>query len=291
MKRTISLIFALILCLSLCACGSKQNDQPSATEPSEISFGQKITVGEYSLEITAADFIGRAYVEINGDNHFASSGNSLCVVRATLYNDSRKECRPDIVTFALNYDNGYDIHTGKGEWTYAPNAHYIPDLDPKESLSFLTLIEMPDFQANDAESPITLEVKLAGQSFVMDIDPDQLSLDGAILLFAEEKGQQYFKERMSEYPVLSHDDIIAAFTDKQLNVSIFYQQGLSGGDWYLFAADGKIKQPITEYNTDMVWEVKDNTFIMNGKYVCEVKRVNDTTYLLLKDGVPFMIAY
>ena len=118
MKKVLSLILAFVLCLSLCACAAVATNSQNKS----LSLGQKITVGEYALEITAVDFIGSEYIEVYGETRFASSGNSLCVVRSTLYNNSRKECLPNIVEFVLNYDNGYDTHTGKPEWNFAPSA-------------------------------------------------------------------------------------------------------------------------------------------------------------------------
>ena len=303
MKSALSLILAFVLCLSLCACSAGgDNDQNASTSPVDsgnqivaISLGQKITAGEYSLEITAVDFIGSASIEVYGNEQFASSGNSLCVVRATLYNNSRKECLPNIVEFVLNYDNGYDTHTGKPDWNFAPNSYYMPDLQPNESLSFLTLIELPEFQANDT-APMKLDIKFYEQSFEMTIDRNQLSVDGAIALFAEERGQAYFKDKMAQFPLLSQGEIKAAFSGKLMQVSSArLENGSSFSYGFQFEANGKIKEIIpkvgTGYFNNRTWEVKDNAFILDGEHVCEVRRINDETYLFIKNGLPYLIAY
>ena len=70
MKKTISLLLALVLCLSLCACGE---DKPTtnapetvATEPTPVGLTTDMVVGEWILESG------------NGFAIFASSNPTIC---------------------------------------------------------------------------------------------------------------------------------------------------------------------------------------------------------------------
>ena len=67
MKKALSLILALVLCLSLCACGGNAGDEPQKqTEESKEALSSEDFIGSWECEYTS-----------DVDNSFVSLGDSI----------------------------------------------------------------------------------------------------------------------------------------------------------------------------------------------------------------------
>ena len=71
---------------------------------------------------------------------------------------------------------------------------------------------------------------------------------------------------------------------------------LSYGSWtgaYKFEESGRIQETIpgigTGYYNDCTWNVDGDLLILDGEEHCQVRRINEGTYLLILDGAPYAI--
>lgn len=119
-----------------------------------------------------------------------------------------------------------------------------------------------------------------------------MSLDEAIYSFTEAEGQDYFKEHMNEYATLSGDEIVNAVKNHKWNIV----KKLSYGSWtgaYKFEESGRIQETIpgigTGYYNDCTWSVDGDHLILDGEEICQVRKINNNTYLLILDGIPYAI--
>ena len=124
------------------------------------------------------------------------------------------------------------------------------------------------------------------------IQSQEMSVGEAATVFTEEEGQEYFTKHLEEYTVLNGDEIKEVVSGKFRTMRI----KLSYGSWYGafdFNTNGKIKETIpgigTGYFNDRTWRVKNDTLILDGEDVCQVRKVTDGLYLLVVDDAPFAL--
>lgn len=120
----------------------------------------------------------------------------------------------------------------------------------------------------------------------------EMSLDLALVSFTKDDGQTYFKDHMNDFGVMSGSEIDSAVNGKRKNVVMI----LSYGSWegtFAFEADGRIKETIpkvgTGYFNSRTWSINEDTLILDNEDVCQVRKINDSTYLLVKDNEPYAI--
>lgn len=65
MKKTISLLLALVICLSLCACGDNEKKEEPATENTVIMETTTEAVAEESEELSLGDKVADEYFEVS----------------------------------------------------------------------------------------------------------------------------------------------------------------------------------------------------------------------------------
>lgn len=127
-----------------------------------------------------------------------------------------------------------------------------------------------------------------------EVESQEISVDEAINVFTTEEGQTYFTKHMEEYTVLSGADINSLIYGRKMNILIKY----SNGSWkgaFKFEADGRIQEthPLigVGYFNKRTWSISGDTLIITGKDVCQVRKVKDGAYLLVKDNAPYAILY
>jgi hypothetical protein len=104
----------------------------------------------------------------------------------------------------------------------------------------------------------------------------------------------YFKEHLSEYDVVSGEDASKLLPNKKWNVSYVIVGASSGtisGHWtgtFRFEETGRIKDDYG-YVNNRSWDIDGDTIIIDGKYNCEMRRVADRTYILVRDGEPYLL--
>ena len=124
------------------------------------------------------------------------------------------------------------------------------------------------------------------------LESQEISVEEAIHVFTKEEGQTYFTNHMDDYCILTSDEITALVSDKRWNILM----KMSYGSWsgvFTFQQDGRIKETITGIGTgyfnDRTWSVNSDTLILDNEDICQVRKINDSTYLLVKDGAPYAI--
>ena len=202
MKKALSLILALVLCLSLCACsdGQDKNEstppvqtEPGATKdtvpteeviapPIQLQLGEKAKTDLAELVIDDLSFsatVSKYNLSPDGDGYWTGDHNTtFACFKFTLTNNSKNKLDLDeICEFSIDYNNGF-IYGEKmtGSYADAINAfgyiHYYEGLGQGTSLSFDPLtpklcrgcIECPITVAEDESSSFKIVVKLASST-------------------------------------------------------------------------------------------------------------------------------
>ena len=121
------------------------------------------------------------------------------------------------------------------------------------------------------------------------IQSQEISVEEAAASFTEEEGKEYF---MEEYSVLSGDEIKAVVSGEFWEMQIINPTGYWHGG-FDFESNGKIKEYIPSigygYYNKRTWRVKNDTLILDGEDVCQMRKVTDSIYLLVVDGSPFAL--
>ena len=195
MKKTISLLLALVLCLSLCACGGESNTpetteatQAPTTEATEapteatnsVSVGEKLT-GD-NLEITVksvefADLLGKDNTtrvferDVSWDN--PGDGKVYAIIKFDYTNLAKQEV--DMVRdvkITVVYKDGYEFVSFDETKAYIfeddingvfrqcclDTGGYVMELSPLTNGSFFIAIPVAEMVSTDTESPIQIKV-------------------------------------------------------------------------------------------------------------------------------------
>lgn len=124
-------------------------------------------------------------------------------------------------------------------------------------------------------------------------ESQEISVQEAIYIFLEEEeGQNYFKNHMDEYRILTGEEIKTAISGHFRVMRMLNENGYWYGG-FTFDEDGRIEEYIPEIGTgyfnDRTWKVNGDSLIIDDEHVCQVRRIEDIGYLLVKNGEPFAI--
>lgn len=124
---------------------------------------------------------------------------------------------------------------------------------------------------------------------------EEISLDTAVKNFRTKEANEYFTNHMSEYTKLNTDEIITVVKGRKYKVSV---NGWEGS--FKFEESKNIYEGDNEYAVGYTnkrkWNVKEDKLeLYSGTTkktnACEMYKVEDGTYLLIKDSKPFGILY
>ncbi len=110
----------------------------------------------------------------------------------------------------------------------------------------------------------------------------------AVETFKEESSRKYFAEHLNEYELLTGDALQVVGRTTSWNVVYVKQPGISWTGKFWFESDGRIRDDYG-YVNERTWEINGDTIIIDGEYVCEMRRIADRTYLLTRDSEPFLL--
>ena len=167
MKRFITLLLTLALCLPMWACGD--SGQTKEEKIPTIKTGEKIQLSDdLSFKIVKISYQDDAL--IRGLDFTPGNGETFCVIECVLYNEGRKTLSlsryggvcPEI---DMDYDNGYDSHYFKAEWEYGTSTYIVPELEAQKSKTIKFYADIPDVQVNDKSSSKVISVSYQGREF------------------------------------------------------------------------------------------------------------------------------
>ena len=120
-----------------------------------------------------------------------------------------------------------------------------------------------------------------------------MTLDLAIETFENDDASAYLKAHLDEYPVVEGDDIseILEYKRKVSYIIIGAASGKYAGFWegtFWFESDGRIRDDYG-YVNKRTWKLNGNTLVIDGKYNCEMRSLENRTFLLVCDGEPYML--
>lgn len=126
----------------------------------------------------------------------------------------------------------------------------------------------------------------------------EMSLELALTSFSKDAGQAYFSEHMNEYAAVSGEEASKILPNKTWDVSYIIIGAASGtvsGSWtgtFKFEENGRIKDTYG-YVNERTWKIDGDTVIIGSKTEkeknCEMRCIETGKYLLVCDGVPYMI--
>lgn len=181
MKKALSLILALALCLSLCACGESNNiettdsTQPTTNSEVVLKLNEPVTVGNFEITITDVKTVESfvVYSEL-GSRKFGMEGSDSyqVVVLYTLKNIGKEEISALENSMSVEYSDGY---------TFDAHLYYHNNFNPdifsvggtqegyvklpalSGEVYFLEAIRVPVEAINNTDEP--LKVRLNGKKF------------------------------------------------------------------------------------------------------------------------------
>jgi len=285
----------------------KLNSTSSGTL-SQIESGQTTLSGEYftAEEYDPVNDVGLAYVAPKGHTYAAIEFKAENLDRASVEFDgvfNEQFITVEYASNTYNEETNYGCRSVNGyEWERYNSSNIL--LLAGDAYSYRGYIDIPT-DAADLNDDFSLIFSLpnskgetTGFKYVVTAadrsaaESQEIPLDEAIHLFTKEEGQQYFKNHMDEFTVLNGEEIKNIVEDHYWNIVKI----LSYGSWtggYKFEADGRIKETIpsigTGYFNDCSWSISDDTLILNGEEVCQVRKINDTAYLLVLNDEPYAI--
>lgn len=110
----------------------------------------------------------------------------------------------------------------------------------------------------------------------------------AVATFKKEASRKYFAEHLNEYELLTDDALQVIKRTTSWDVVYVSSPGISWTGRFWFESDGRIRDDYG-YVNERTWEINGDTIIIDGEYVCEMRRIADRTYLLTRDSEPFLI--
>lgn len=285
----------------------KLNSSSSGTL-SQIQSGQTTLSDEYftAEEYDPVNDVGLAYVAAKGHTYVAIEYQAENLDRASVEFDGTFNDQFITVEYAgntYNEETNYGCRSVNGyEWERYNSGNVL--LLAGDAYSYRGYIDIP-VDAEDLNDDFSLIFSLPNSKgettkfkYVVTAadrnaaQSQEISVDEAIHLFTEEEGQQYFKNHMDEYTVLNGEEIKSAVEDRYWDVV----KKLSYGSWtggYKFETDGRIKETIpsigTGYYNDCTWSISDDMLVLDGEEVCQVRQINDASYLLVLNDEPYAI--
>jgi len=204
MKKAISLLLALVMCLSLCACDGGSTAPETTVPPTEapteptapvdvtIHLNETFAVGDY--EITVTDYLFVPHWNPNGNSIDSTSDGSVkFLVFWSVKNIGKTEIRTPDHTISLTYADGYvfnaeetyHLSTATGAWV--ANADELPVLS--EAVSCQTCFEVPQQVHAKEEDP--LSIIFSGfnddtRSYILNVRPADEIQKTAILSYADQ---------------------------------------------------------------------------------------------------------
>ena len=177
MKKVISLLLVLVMCLSMCACEKANTDEvttnkntvePTSSENTvqveEISLNQKITVGEAAFTLTKFEWKDELLV---GHKWRPGSGNVFARIKLSFHNEGRKEMKLKL-SCRMNYDDGYEVKSFFGENGYNDKSYPI-DMTLAAGRTYELIFaaaEVSEYAKTDLESPLWIEIEFEGQHYI-----------------------------------------------------------------------------------------------------------------------------
>jgi len=358
MKKILSFILTLILCVFICACestndtetvnvtGNEANNSPDMSEAVDLPesrLGNSIATDILRITLTKAQFAiklnssssgtysqiqsgkttlsdkyftpeeynpntdaGLAYIAAKGHTYVAIEFKAENLDRASVefdgtFNDQfiTVEYDGNIYNEATHYgcesSNGYEwvrynssnVLLLAGEEGFYRGYIDIP-VDVADLNDDFALI----FSLPNSKGDVTKFKYIVSAADRATVESQEISVEEAIHNFTKEDGQTYFKNHMDDYGIMSGTEIDSVVNGKKWNVTM----KLSYGTWkgmFAFEADGRIKETIpkvgTGYFNSRTWSINEDTLILDNEDVCQVRKINDSTYLLVKDNKPYAI--
>lgn len=207
MKKTLSLLLALLMCLSLCACGdgndtpvtnapadATQAPEPEATEPPAEEIVHKLgDVIETDLFKITPSFTGYAYELANWpDENFMTPAGQFSGTSPYSANDGKTAMYGEVqieyigneksdvslnMSISVDYDNGYlfqgaDVDMGNcvsidGDWQYDGQMNFEP-LSNYNTRILRYCVEVPEQVETNADKSLLVTFFVNGEPFVFD---------------------------------------------------------------------------------------------------------------------------
>lgn len=257
-------------------------------------------------------FLPREYYAVKDakNPYVASKGHTLVAITYTVNNLDRTGIAFDTLTepfFSVTYNGesispvtvyGY-VRTDGGDWAKYDRSYSSMSLSTGEKKTLRCYLDIPmeaivltdtfdltvhlpcsDSSTQDAVFTVTEEARSQYEN-------QELSLEDAIARFIKADGQEYFKNHMEEYSVLSADEIQTILFQKEWSVK-YVVTGMSWEGNFKFDEDGKIEDTYG-YANERTWKLESNMLVFNEKYSCEMRQVLDGVYLMVCEGNPYMI--
>lgn len=285
----------------------KLNSSSSGTLE-QIQSGRTTLSGEYFTpeEYDPVNDVGLAYVAAKGHTYVAIEYKADNLDRASVefdgaFNDQfitveyNGNTYYEETVYGCESVNGYEwqrYNSGNilllaGEENYYRGYIDIPTDAADLNDGFALIFSLPSSNGTTEQFKyvVTAEDRAEVQS-------QEIPLDEAIHLFLEQEGQEYFKNHLEEYTLLTGEEISSLFRQKERwEIEMNLSQGTWSGD-YCFEGDSRIKKihpMVGSWYDDSTWKVEGDTLILNGEDICQVCKVKEGTYLLVKDGEPYAI--
>ena len=202
MKKAISLLLALVLCLSLCACGGSNTDTPKTTEAPTTKATEPLAeetiyklgdIIETDLFKITPSFTGYAYELANWpDENFMTPAGQFSGTSAYSANEGKTAMYGEVqieyigneksdvslnMSISVDYDNGYifqgsDVDMGNcvsidGDWKYNGQMTFEP-LSNYNTRILRYCVEVPEQVETNNDKALLVTFFVNGESFVFD---------------------------------------------------------------------------------------------------------------------------
>lgn len=179
MKKTLSLILALVLCLGMFGCGNKSDGTPESSIPSTTAgtapstepeapqettlyLNNAATLGNFEFNITYVRFV-KSYTTDLKSNYSAGDGSYYIQIDYTVKNVSKTEQYVPLGCITADYNNGYIFEPFKSYKNVSENSTGVENTSAMAPLSDAvncrTYIVVPE-EVYTSENPLCLRVIL-----------------------------------------------------------------------------------------------------------------------------------
>ena len=331
MKRILALILTIATLLVLTACGaSSSKESGKDSNVYSLGDTVSTDVMEFTLDMaefaiaahdgTAGDYndicLPKEFDAERDDNasFVAALGHTLICYQFTIKNLDRVtlpivESSLDVfVTAAYNgetYDcdnNGFYESADSYDWgcegdflsveaqttTHYRSTASIAVEAENFTDSFSLTFSLPTSSGETKD--FTFEVTSADIEKQKQVEP---TLDEAVAHFTYDKCYKYFETHINEYKAITEAEISKVISTDSVNLQLkgdvfAFNQKVSfdgNGVFTYYYKNTPVSIPYSVSNNALTIEMS------TGNYVCEVRQINDTAYLLVCDGAPFGVLY